>query len=52
CTRCILSHVKSWKLNAISNWKPTKTCFTYNNWRDLPHLGSLPNGKIGETNST
>ncbi|EYC40523.1 hypothetical protein Y032_0608g597 [Ancylostoma ceylanicum] len=44
-------HVKSWKLSAISDWKRAKTCLAYNNWRDLPHLGSLPSGKICETDS-
>ncbi|EYC20302.1 hypothetical protein Y032_0022g560 [Ancylostoma ceylanicum] len=24
----------------------------YDNWRDLPHIGSLPSGMIGETDGT
>ncbi|EYC39494.1 hypothetical protein Y032_0653g1164 [Ancylostoma ceylanicum] len=44
-------HVKSWKLSAISNWGPVKTSLAHNNRRDLPHLGSLPSGKNGETDS-
>ncbi|EYC22390.1 hypothetical protein Y032_0017g3322 [Ancylostoma ceylanicum] len=52
CFACSYTrHVKSWKLSAISNWKRAKTCLAYNNWRDLPHLGSLTSGRIGETDS-
>ncbi|EYC08207.1 hypothetical protein Y032_0067g49 [Ancylostoma ceylanicum] len=52
CTKRILSHVKSWKLSTISDWKTAKTCLAYDNWQDLPHLGNLPSGRIGKTGST
>ncbi|EYC33578.1 hypothetical protein Y032_0002g874 [Ancylostoma ceylanicum] len=40
-----------WKALSITG-NATKTCFAYNKWRDLPHLGSLPSaGKIAETDS-
>ncbi|EYB94056.1 hypothetical protein Y032_0176g558 [Ancylostoma ceylanicum] len=45
------NNLLSWKLSAVSNWKRAKTCLAYTNWRDLPHLGSLPSGKICETGS-
>ncbi|EYC09059.1 hypothetical protein Y032_0062g3328 [Ancylostoma ceylanicum] len=52
CARPILFHVKSWDLIVISNWKRAKTCLTYNNWRDLPHLGGLLSGMNRETDTS